>query len=196
MPVLDYEVSDPRIRRTRQLLQRSLQKLMQTRPFDEISVQEIAEASTVGRASFYRHYTDKFTLFDALIENNFYKLLQQRGVSFDAARPETALALILATCDHLAQAHADTGAFPSRNAFEPLMESAMTAVIRRILIQGMTQTAPSTLPVEIAATATGWAIYGAVKQWFHTPDHPPSEEIAPSILDLVLPMLRIAPAPH
>lgn len=196
MPAPDYEVRDPRIRRTRQLLQRSLQKLMQTRPFDEISVQEIAEASTVGRATFYRHYTDKFTLFNALIESNFQKSLQQRGVSFDGTRPETALALILATCDHLAQTHADTGAFPARNAFEPLMESAMIAVIRRVLIDGMTQGPPSTLPIEIAAAAAGWAIYGAVKQWFDTPDHVPAEEIAPFIFDLLSPLLRIAPAPH
>ena len=36
----------PRIRRTRQLLQGSLRKLMQTKSFDEISVQDIAEAAT------------------------------------------------------------------------------------------------------------------------------------------------------
>lgn len=60
MPISDCEVRDPRIRRTRQLLQSALQTLMQTRSFDEIAVQDITEAATVNRATFYDHYTDKY----------------------------------------------------------------------------------------------------------------------------------------
>ena len=66
-PISDCEVRDPRIRRTRQLLQGALQSLLLTRSFEEISVQEIAEAATVNRATFYDHYTDKFALLDALV---------------------------------------------------------------------------------------------------------------------------------
>ncbi|HZY62703.1 MAG TPA: TetR/AcrR family transcriptional regulator [Edaphobacter sp.] len=192
MPISDCEVRDPRIRRTRQLLQRALQSLMQTRAFDDISVQEITDAATVNRATFYDHYTDKFALFGALIEGNFHKLLGQRSVSFNGAQPESALALILATCDYITQTHADTVECSRQNAFEPLMESAMTAAIRRVLIQGMTQSPSSALPVEIVATSAAWAIYGAVRQWFYTPDHPAAEEIAPLILELLLPILQQA----
>ena len=38
-----------------------------TKPFDEISVQDIAEAATVNRATFYDHYTDKYSLLEANI---------------------------------------------------------------------------------------------------------------------------------
>ena len=40
------------------------------------------------------------------------------------------------------------------------------------------------------ATAASWAIYGAVKQWFNTADHPPAEAIVPVILGLVMPILE------
>src|SRR5580692_10535191 len=67
MPISDCEVRDPRIRRTRQLLQEALRTLLWSKQFDEISVQDIAEAATVNRATFYDHYADKFALADALI---------------------------------------------------------------------------------------------------------------------------------
>ena len=67
MPISDCEVRDPRIRRTRKLLQGALATLMQTKSFDEISVQDITEAATVNRATFYDHYTDKFALMEAMI---------------------------------------------------------------------------------------------------------------------------------
>jgi AcrR family transcriptional regulator len=67
MPISDCEVRDPRIRRTRQLLQQALGQLLQSRSFEEITVQDIAEAATVNRATFYDHYTDKFALLEALI---------------------------------------------------------------------------------------------------------------------------------
>src|SRR3984957_7123093 len=52
MPIPDCEVRDPRIRRTRQLLQGALRTLMQSKSFDEIAVQDITEAATVNRATF------------------------------------------------------------------------------------------------------------------------------------------------
>ena len=58
---------DPRIRRTRELLDQALENLLKTKEFDRISVQEIADAATVNRATFYDHYTDKFALLECLV---------------------------------------------------------------------------------------------------------------------------------
>ncbi|MGD1097474.1 MAG: helix-turn-helix domain-containing protein, partial [Bryobacteraceae bacterium] len=55
---------DPRIRRTRQLFHQALEKLLEKKEFDEISVQDIADAATVNRATFYDHYPDKFALLE------------------------------------------------------------------------------------------------------------------------------------
>ncbi|HEY9126058.1 MAG TPA: TetR/AcrR family transcriptional regulator, partial [Acidobacteriaceae bacterium] len=104
-PISDCEVRDPRIRRTRQLLQGALESLMRTRSFEEISVQEIAEAATVNRATFYDHYNDKFGLLDAMVAGGFHKLLAERNVMFDGTCPSAASAIILATCDYLVTTH-------------------------------------------------------------------------------------------
>jgi AcrR family transcriptional regulator len=189
-PISDCAVRDPRIRRTRQLLKEALSKLVQTKLFDEISVQDITEAATVNRATFYDHYTDKYALLEATIGGGFHELLNSRSVQFDGTCPSAARAIILATCDYLTQAHANSDVCNRQSAFEPLVDAAITAAIRLVLARGLrrdSDTAP--LATEMVASAASSAIYGAVKQWSSTPNHPPAEEIVPTILALVLPIL-------
>jgi len=49
----DCERLDPRIRRTRQLLQDALKRLLEEKEFDKITIQNITEAATLNRATFY-----------------------------------------------------------------------------------------------------------------------------------------------
>ena len=193
MAISDCEVRDPRIRRTRQLLQGALRTLMQTKGFDEISVQDITDLATLNRATFYDHYTDKFALLDAMVAGGFHMLLHQRSVRYDGTCPSAASAIILATCDYLAQTHSSSAVCQRQSAFEPLVEAAITAAIRRVLMEGMPKDGFVTgFPPVMIATAASWAIYGAVKEWFNTPDRPVAEEIVPVILRLILPILETA----
>lgn len=193
MPISDCEVRDPRMRRTRQLLQSALRNLMQSKSFDEIAVQDITEAATVNRATFYDHYTDKYALLEAMVAGGFHSLLHERNVSYDGTCPSAVRALILATCDYLAQSHGDGADCQRHSAFEPLIEAAMTAAIRRVLIGGMRNSGSVSAPSpEMIATAASWAIYGAVKEWFKTPDRLPAEEVVPLVLQLVSPILESA----
>src|SRR3954454_21830536 len=101
MPISDCEVRDPRTRRTRQLLQDAFKKLLRDHSLDEISVQEITDAATVNRATFYDHYTDKFALSEAMVAGGFHKLLAERNVRFDGGCSSAIEAIVLATCDYL-----------------------------------------------------------------------------------------------
>src|ERR1700689_3926953 len=120
-PISDCEVRDPRIRRTRKLLQGALGSLMQSKSFDEISVQDIAEAATVNRATFYDHYTDKFALLEAMVAGGFHRLLEERNIRYDGTCSSAADAIILATCDYLAQSRASEVECRRQSAFEPLV---------------------------------------------------------------------------
>jgi len=187
MPISDCEVRDPRIRRTRQLLQGALRTLMQSKSFEEISVQDIAEEATVNRATFYDHYADKFALLDAMVAGGFHRLLHAREVQFDGTCPSAASAIIEATCDYLAQIRAEHPDCGDKNAFEPLIDAAITSAIRRVLAS---RPDPEHSPLsEIAVTAAAWAIYGAARQWSISPNRPPVAEVVPQILAFVFPML-------
>src|SRR5580704_662836 len=134
MPISDCEVRDPRIRRTRQLLQGALRNLMKSKNIEEISVQDITDAATVNRATFYDHYTDKYALLEAMVAGGFHILLHERNVTFDGTCPSAVRALILATCDYLTHTHAGGTECQRHSAFEPLIEAALTTAIRRVLI--------------------------------------------------------------
>jgi AcrR family transcriptional regulator len=193
MPISDCEVRDPRIRRTRQLLQEALSSLMQTNGFDEISVQDISEAATVNRATFYDHYIDKYSLLEAVIAGGFHRLLHQRNVEFDGTCPSAASAIILAACDYLTQTHSNPTVCNRQSAFEPLVDAAILAAIRRVLEKGIPDAEqPSVPPAGMIAAAASGAIYSAAKQWFFAPSHSPAEQVVPEILDLVLPILQQA----
>jgi AcrR family transcriptional regulator len=189
MLISDCEVRDPRIRRTRQLLQRALQSLLRKKSLDEILVQDITDAATVNRATFYDHYTDKFALFEAMVAHDFHVLLNERNIRFDGSCSSGLAAIILAVCDYLQRTN--SGSCVRHSAFTPLMEAAVTSAIRGVILAGAPKhAAVLTLPPEIIASTVSWAIYGAAKEWFHTPDRRPAEEILPSLVRLITPLLE------
>ncbi|HEX4652007.1 MAG TPA: TetR/AcrR family transcriptional regulator [Granulicella sp.] len=182
------EVLDPRIRRTRMLLQQALGKLLETKEFEKISVQDIAEAATLNRATFYDHYPDKFALLECMVAGRFHELLAARGVVFNAGCGSALKGIILGVCDYLA-------GMPRlecerQRQMEPHLESSVIAVVRRLLLNGLKQhRAASSVPAEMAATTASWAIYGAAKEWVHTPQRCASEEIVEMVMLLVSPIL-------
>jgi AcrR family transcriptional regulator len=189
MPISDCEVRDPRIRRTRQLLQTALQNLMRSKSLDEISVQDITDAATVNRATFYDHYTDKFALFEAMVAGGFHALLHERNVRFDGTCAAAIRAIVLAACDYLTQTHSSPEGCKKHSAFQPLMDAAITSAIRRVLMEGIPKDGESS---ELIGSAASWAIYGAVKQWLQTPSRVPADEIAPRISGIALTMLNLS----
>ena len=53
---------DRRIRKTRQAIVKAFIELLQEKSFQKITVKDIAERADIGKASFYRHFTDKYEL--------------------------------------------------------------------------------------------------------------------------------------
>jgi len=199
VPLSDCEVRDPRIRRTREALQKGLRALMRSRSFEDLSVQEIADAASVNRATFYDHYTDKFDLLEAMVAGGFHQLLHERGVTYEGTCATAAKPIILAVCDYMAQNHTACGPSAEYTGLEPQIDAAVVATIRRVLLGGLAHQPVGPVPsAEMIATASAGAIFGAVKEWLRTPDRPSSAEIANVILPLVMPVLvagRVHTAP-
>ena len=182
------EQFDPRVRRTRQLLQQALDKLLQTKDFENISVQDIAEAATVNRATFYDHFADKFALLEYSVAASFYCLISARNVKFDSSCASTLEAIILGVCnylDGLPRAECER-----RKQMEPYLESAVIGVVRRTILKGIKEHPTGVAPSpEMIATTLSWAIYGAAREWLHTPNHVPAEEIVSTIMTMIAPIV-------
>jgi AcrR family transcriptional regulator len=179
---------DPRVRRTRHLLQDALRKLLNQKRFDDISVQDITEAATLNRATFYAHYPDKFALLGELIRVSFLQLLAQRNVQFDGTCATAFHPMILALCDYLLEVQKSQSS--DHLQFEPFVEATVIDQIRLILLEGFRRHPEERRisPEMIAATAS-WAIYGAVKQWVDTPDRAPADEFVSIAAELVQPIV-------
>jgi len=179
---------DPRVRRTRHLLQDALRKLLNQKRFDDISVQDITETATLNRATFYAHYPDKFALLGELIRVSFLQLLAQRNVQFDGTCATAFHPMILALCDYLLDVQKSQSS--DHLQFEPFVEATVIDQIRLILLEGFRRHPEERRisPEMIAATAS-WAIYGAVKQWVDTPDRAPADEFVSIAAELVQPIV-------
>jgi AcrR family transcriptional regulator len=188
MPQGSCETLDPRIRRTRQLLQQALGKLLETQEFEKISVQDIADAATVNRATFYDHYTDKFALLECVVGSRFHELLAERRVQFDGTCAAALKAIVLAVCEYLVQMQ---GPHNTRQ-WEPHMESAIISVLRRMFLEGLRQHPPqNAIAPEMIAATISWAIYGAAKEWAQATNRSAPEEISNTVMALVSPILQL-----
>ena len=180
----ETEATDPRILRSRRMLMEALASLLMKKEFEDISVQEIADEATLNRATFYLHYPDKNALLQAMTESRFRDLIERRAITFtDCSGALRAIAL--GVCDYLVES---TGCPTqlSRMALEgsiiPIVEDMFKEGLAH---HGVAPGADESLP---AATAA-WAVFGAARRWFQTPNRIPAEEMAARIETMVSPIL-------
>ena len=181
------ENTDPRVLRSRRMLMESLLRLLNRKEFDDISIQEIADEATLNRATFYLHYPDKNALLQAMTAARFRDLIARRGLSFTNC--DGALrAIALGVCDYLAE----TTGCPSQLAQMPL-EGSIIPAVEGVFMEGAAhhETAPGVDPALLATTAA-WAIFGAARRWYQTPDRIPAEEMAAKIEAMVKPIFLTA----
>jgi len=178
---------DPRIRRTRELLKQSLIQLLETTEFEKISVNDITDAATVNRATFYAHYPDKFALLECVVAGQFNALLAARSVVFDGTCASALHGIALGVCDFLAQTpHLACSRQPH---LEPHLEAAIVAVVSKMLLQGLQQHPSAKASPELLAATISGALVGAAKQWLRSPNRSPSEQAATTITTLAAPIL-------
>ncbi|OQP17941.1 TetR/AcrR family transcriptional regulator [Geobacillus zalihae] len=67
---------DRRIVKSQEAIKNAVIELMAEKPFDDITIQEIADRANVNRGTIYLHYTDKYDLLDKLIEEHMDNLRQ------------------------------------------------------------------------------------------------------------------------
>jgi AcrR family transcriptional regulator len=176
--------TDPRILRSRRMLMDSLERLLKKKEFEDISVQEITDDATLNRATFYLHYPDKNALLQAMTGSRFRDLIERRGITFtDCTGALRAIAL--GVCDYLAE----TTSCPGELAQIPLGGSIIP-VVEDMFKEGLThhEMAPGA-DAALLATTAAWAVFGAARRWFQTPNRIPAEEMAARIETMVSPVL-------
>jgi AcrR family transcriptional regulator len=176
--------TDPRILRSRRMLMESLAKLLMKKELEDISIQEIADGATLNRATFYLHYPDKNALLQAMTESRFRDLIERRAITFTDCKGAMR-AIALGVCDYLAE----TTGCPGQLNRMPL-QSSIIPVVEGMFKEGLAHHGiePGDDSAVLAATAA-WAVFGAARRWFQTPNRISAEEMAARIETIVYPVL-------
>ena len=179
----DTETIDPRVLRSRRMLMDSLGKLLKSRKFEDISIQEIVDEATLNRNTFYLHYPDKGALLQAMSESRFRDLMEKRDISFTDC--DGALrAVALGVCDYLVELTNCS----VKGALIPL-EGSIIPVVADIFREGADHhRLIRGVDPALLATAGAWAVFGAARLWHKTPDRIAPEKMAAKIEAMVKPM--------
>jgi AcrR family transcriptional regulator len=184
---------DPRVRRTRQLIETAFNDLLAEKNFDSITVQDVTEKAQINRATFYAHFEDKYALLDHSIRQMFRQEIEKRVLDACHYTPDNLRMLILAVCEFLSQLN--TTCAQSQKQFSPLVEKQIKAQLYELLLVWLRK---MDIPVsaEMPATAATWAIYGLASYWVGSKNRPTLDAYVDEALPLVAVNLnQFAPQP-
>src|SRR5260221_8877091 len=137
--VIKVKDIDPRVKRTRQLLQHAFLELLQEKGFQAITVQDITERATVNRATFYAHYEDKYALLDGYIREHFQQMVSSKVPTSSPLSVSSLRLLILEVFDYLTQVRGHE-CKPTNRQVDPLFEMTVQQELYELLLSWFKQT--------------------------------------------------------
>lgn len=175
--VSDPAATDARQIRTRAKLLRAMLRLLESGPFDGVTVRALAAEAGIGYATFFRHYASKEALLDDLAADEIAGLLAATMPLFSAEHTGRAcVALFEFIARHRALWHALlTG------GAAPLLREQFVAQARR-LAAGFVATTTNGCPIDLRVTFATSATIEMIGWWLRQPEELPIATIA-GILD-------------
>lgn len=169
---------DARVRRSRDKLGDALIALIQEKPFDAITVQDVLDRAGVARSTFYAHFQSKEDLFlsDA---DEFFEHISLALVR--AADPSSRLLPVREFLAHVAQEHTLVTALSENERLAPLLELGRAhfarGIERRLEQIGRTRTLTPRLRATLAQGLSG-SFVALFLAWLRSP-----ERVTPAELD-------------
>lgn len=190
LPTLNegIEKLDPRVKRTRQMIEQAFMDLISEKGFQAITVQDITGRAGINRATFYAHFKDKYVLLDYSISQGFLQEIDKRMLNACHFNMDNLRNLIVAVCEYIKSVNSHCK--PPQNQFETLIEGQIKAVLYELILNWLEKVKIDVNP-ETAATAASWAIYGLASQWSHSKQPGPVDEFAEEVLPLVASNLKL-----
>ena len=179
--LVETEKIDPRVRRTRQLLQNAMMQLMQEKSLESITVQDIAARAGVNRATFYAHFEDKNALLNHMVREMFQMRLDAKLPQDPALTTDSLRLLIVTTCEYMGEIIGHCA--PVTHMNEHAMMFIQVQVHLRELVQDwLHKSGAGTAVPETVALTTSWAIWGSVFQWAREGSKIPAARLTEQIL--------------
>ncbi|MDP9275898.1 MAG: TetR/AcrR family transcriptional regulator [Chloroflexota bacterium] len=182
--------TDPRVRRTRELLTTAFADLMNERGFASVTVQDIAERAGINRATFYAHYDDKFALFDEMVRSVFRAELERRLPPADHFDLDGLPLLVRVVLETLVQIHEHCG--PRDLTRTPPIEGLVQDEVQQYVRAWLDASAGARKRVSAATAAlvVSSGIIGAGVAWSRIAKRAPVDRLVREICELLVPALN------
>ncbi len=179
--VKEVKRTDPRILRTRKLLEQAFILLMDEKGFQEMTIQDITERATVNRATFYAHFEDKYDMLDSFIRQYFNQALADKVPISPIYTVERLQQIIITVKEFFAPLH--NHCLPAdRQQITPMLETAIQEELMKYLFTWFLEAPPVLVPKDVkaqtAANVWSWAIFGTAFQWVRAGQKEPVEKVA------------------
>ena len=178
----EQEKLDPRVKRTRSLILKSFGELLAEKNFENISVQDVTDKAEINRATFYKHFVDKYALLDYSINQMFMQEIEKRMLNACHYTSDNLRNLILAVCEFLSRLHSDCA--QPHQQFESLVETQIKKQLFDLLSYWLKQSKVK-ISTDIPATVATWAIYGLASHYSHSKKPPALDKFVEEALPLV-----------
>jgi len=189
----EIENLDPRVKRTRQMIEKAFSDLISDNGFQSLSVQHITDRAGINRATFYAHFPDKYALLDHAIRQDFRNEIDNRMLNACQFSLSNLRILVITVCEFVDRAH---GHCPvSEQQFQSLVEAQVRAQIHELIshwLDGMPVSENSSQTRTQTATAVSWALYGLATEWNRSKRVPPVDEYAEQVLPLLAASLNLS----
>ncbi len=180
---------DPRVRRTRELLENAFRTLIREKSFSSLSVQDITDYATVNRATFYAHYSDKEALASSVLRNDLRSRVRLRFPHLPPVTPENLVEVSVIYFEFLEAIHGNcpkTGSELAGATGNPLQEELFTLLEHWLSKgDGYLRMFPDTSKTMLV-TVLSWSIYGSAWRWLRAPHREPARQVCRELIALFI----------
>ena len=185
--------SDPRVKRTRQLLMQAFTELAAEKDIRAITVQEIAGRATLNRATFYAHFRDKDALLDAAFRDRTREMLAEKLTPSAPLTRENLCSLFCIVCQILntmvRRCPRSLGE-DHRVVKKLAVQQELHAFILEWLEEGLPDKHTRRFPLDTLATFISWSLFGASVEWASNSTRISPEAMPAQVVDLLMEGLR------
>jgi AcrR family transcriptional regulator len=180
---MSHEVrTDLRIRRTHKFLQEAMIELIAEKGFEAITVGDIAERAMINRATFYRHYQDKYDLVANIFEETTSQLVERMlpyRKNSEQGVMENPPEIWILFFEHVAEHHRLYRAMLGKNG-SPWFAARMSEHIIKIMLEKeeewQSQIQPvhpvdPAMPHELPAMQFAHVLIGTIIWWLDSEQH-------------------------
>ncbi len=183
--------TDPRITRTRKLIEDAFLEVLEKKGFEDLSVHDVADRAGINRVTFYSHFVDKYALLRHAIRKAFEAEVEGKGLAERALNVESVRDLFVTVCGHIAELHEHCK--PPHDHLDWIVGEVIADYSAELFLRWSAASGRAASPsFADAATAAGSALHALAARWSRAKKRGAASAFVESTLPIVTGILGLA----